>query len=228
MDLSTLQTYVNDRRRDTTESFISNDEITRYLNEALRRIQGENDWEWSRTSASFTYTDGSYKYKTSAIASDFKAPTDLFYQQNYQFEYVSPEDFRALSASSYDIYSLEGSDLMVKTSFGTGTLNLFYYSNYTAKTSGGTWQTQLSASTDEPLMYERYQDLISDFTVSRAYQKEGMLDDWNVATSEYRKSIVDMKREFPSRRAKPKYRMRNIKEFRQAVFDSREDPLRQT
>ena len=55
MQLSELQTNVNYRRRDTTENFVSNDEIKTYLNEALDTIQAENEWEWARVSTSFSF-----------------------------------------------------------------------------------------------------------------------------------------------------------------------------
>jgi hypothetical protein len=229
MNLSELQTNTNYRRRDITEDFISNDELKEYINQALRKLQLENEWEWSKTSTTFSYTDGSCTYKLSSVAPDYKMAVDMFYTDDYSFDIVSPEDFRKVSASSYNMYAIDGNDLLVKTNFGTGTLTLHYYSYYTAKTSGGTWLANLSSTTDEPLMPERFQDTLVDYAAARCYQKEGMLDDFKLAYAEYQNGLNKMKREYPSKRKRSLKRWINAQELglRNVIFPGKSNPLSQ-
>lgn len=229
MQLSDLQTNIDYRRRDTTTTFIGEAEKIAYLNEALRIINAENDWEWTKTSASFTYTDGSCQYALSSVASDNKFPVDIFYSDNYQFEMVSPEDFRKLSGAAYNIFAIDNNNLLVKTSFGTGSLQYHYYSTYGAKTSGGSWQASLSATTDEPLMPERWHDILVDFAAARCYQKEGLNEDYQIAYTDFLRKLNKIKREYPSKRQKSLKRMTHIDEWsaRGTILDTKENPLRQ-
>lgn len=200
MNVSELQNLVNYRRRDVTESFVSNDEILAYLKEGNRKVGTEYEFEWQKTSTTFTYTDGYIRYALSAIASDFNEPINLFYNYNYYFDIVSPEDFMRLSAGTVDMWSIDGDYLLAKTSFGTGDITMNYYSNYLAKTSAGYWLTNLSVSTDEPLMPETYQDMLVDFAAARCYQKEGMYDDYKIAYSEFMAAMNKLKTSTPSRK----------------------------
>ena len=229
MTLSELLTNIDYRRRDTTQSFISDNEKTAYLNEALRKIGGENDWEWQKTSSSVSYTDGSYQYAVSSVASDIKFPIDVFYTNSYEFENVSPEDFQRLSGGSHNMYALDGNYLWVSTDFGTATLGLSYYSTSLAKTSGSYTLSRLSTSTDEPLLPERYQDMLVEYASALCYQKEGMLDDYQIAMQGYMRSLERMKRDYPSRRKTRKTRMKSINEMDtlQDVYDDKQNPLHQ-
>jgi len=202
MQLSELQTNVNYRRRDVTESFVSDDEITNYLNESLRRLHGENEWDFTKTSTTFSFTTGSYVYQTSAIASDMKEPISMFYTNAYQFERVTPAQFRRLSGSKMNMYSKQGDELLVSTTFGTNTLEFYYYSTHKAKTSGGSWIDELTSTTDVPLMPTRWHDATVNFAAARCYQKEGMTDDYNIAYREFIRDMEKMKREYPSVKAK--------------------------
>jgi hypothetical protein len=230
MTLSELQSNVTYRKRDTTESFISNDEIKSYFNEGLRKIQAEYDWDWTKTSTTFTYTDGSIRYALSSVASDYKLPIDVFYKYNYQFELISPDDFMALSSyGTNNMFAKDGDYMLVKTSFGTGTLTLNYYSTHTAKTSAGSWLASLSATTDEPLMPVRFQDLLTNYAAARCYQKEGKLDDYQIAYNDFLVGMAKMKREYPSRKRNAINRMRHINEFAvaQQIPNGKENPLHQ-
>jgi hypothetical protein len=229
MNLSQLQTNINYRRRDTTESFISNDELTAYVNEALRKIMLENEWEWSLNSTTFSYLDGSSTYALSSVAPDFKMPIEIFYNDDYKFEFTDPESFRMLSASSYNIFATENGNLLVKTSFGSGTLTFKYYSYYTAQTSGDSWIANLSSTTDEPLMPERFQDTLVDFAVARCYQKEGMEADFKSAYQEYLNGVNRMKREYPSKRKTAPSRWLHSTEVNSynRAYARKRDPLNQ-
>ncbi len=199
MKLSSIQTLVNYRRRDITESFISDTEIREYANEALRKIHADYEFAYTKTSAFFSYTTGG-TYKLSSIASDFDEPINLFYGSTYEFIPVSPQEFYQLSAYNYNIWAIDNADLLVKTSFGTGTLILNYYSNYVAQTSGGSPLANLSATTDSPLMAENDQDIIVDFVAARCFQKEGMVDDYKIAYNDFLNALKRMKNKTPSRK----------------------------
>ena len=214
MTTQTLQTNVNYRRRDATESFISNDEILAYLNEGLQKAQADYDWEFTKISTSFTFTNGSSMYALSAIAVDNKFPIGIFYTDDYDFEMVSPDDVRRLSSSgNYNMYATDNAYLYVDTSFGSGTLQYHYYSTYMAKTSGGSWIAQLSTSSDVPLIPDRWQSMLIDYAAARCYQKEGLNDDYSIAYNDFIKSLERMKREFPSRRKNTPKRMIHINEL---------------
>lgn len=227
MNVNDFQTNVNYARRDNTSGFISWEEILAYLNEGLRKVQAENEWEWSKTSTSFTYTDGSNQYALSAIATDNKMPISLFYDYNHNFEQVSPETFRQISASAFDIFATDNTYLYVKTSFGSGTLNYHYYSDYTAKTSGGSWIEKLSASTDVPLLPSRHQDMVSLYANAKCFWKEGLNDDYQIAYANFVNALNKMKREYPSRRSKTLKRWKSINELNGATYDRKENFLNQ-
>ena len=212
MDLQTLQTNVNYRRRDTTESFISNDEVKEYLNEGLRKINSDGNWEFLKTSAAFSYVDGSMEYALSAVASDNKFPINIFYTKDYEFGIISPEDFRKVSASGLNVFATDNQDLLVKTSFGSATLGYHYYSTHMAKTSGGTWQASLSAATDEPLIPVRWRDMLVDFAAARCYQKEEQIDDFTIAYADFRRELDKMRMEYPSKRRRILTRIKHSSE----------------
>ena len=213
MDLSQLQTNVNYRRRESNQSFISNDEITYYLNEGLRMVAMEYDWDWTKTSASISHIADTTSYTLSAYAPDLDEPIDLFYANNYNIERVTPENFRRLSANDFNMYAIEADILYISTSFGSANLDFHYYSNWTAQTSGGYALSGLSASTDSPLMPLKYQDCLVDYAVSRCYQKEGMLDDYQIAYNDFKNKLSKMTATLPSRKATALKRFRHINEL---------------
>lgn len=227
MNLTDLQTRVDYRRRDGTTSFINTDETKAYLNEALRKVVAENEWEFLKTSASFAFTSGVSQYSLSAVAPDYKMPISMFYSDSYMFERVTPEQFRAVSSqNSLDIYAIDGDYLLVNTSFGSGTIPFHYYSYYAAKTSGGSRLLALSSSTDEPIIPERFQDMIVDYAAALCYQKEGMTDDYKIAYTSFLSSLNKMKREYPSRRATTLKRFGHINDRPNSViYDRKENPL---
>lgn len=224
MQLSELQTNVNYRRRDVTESFVSDVEITNYLNESLRRLHGENEWDFTKTSTTFSFTEGAYAYQTSAVASDMKEPISMFYTNSYQFERVTPAQFRRLSGSKMNMFSTQGDELLVSTTFGGETLEFYYYSTHKAKTSAGSWTDKLSTSTDSPLMPTRWHDSTVSFASARCYQKEGMTDDYNIAYAEFTRDMEKMKREYPSVKAKPLTGFKHLSQWGQGTqrFDRKD------
>jgi len=228
MTKTELQTQTNYRRRDTTENFVSLIEMDSYFNEGLRRVAMEYDWEWQQTSASITYVDGSNAYALSSVAPGLKTPIDLFYTDDYEFEYVSPEDFDRLAEQDYNIYSKDGEFLKINSSFGSATLNLNYYSTYLAKTSAGSWQATLSATDDEPIMPLRFQDIIPDYALMRIFQKEGKVDDYSIAKKDFIEKLNLMKREYPSKAKRALTRMKSGMKFKTSLGDRKENALQQT
>jgi len=200
MQLVEMQNLVNYQRRESTESFISNDEITAYLNEANRKITREYEFESNKVSTTFTYTDGSIRYALSAIAADLDEPINFFYSSSQYFTPASPQQFMQLSSYNNDMYAIDGSYLLLKTSFGTGIISFNYYTTNTAKTSGGSLIEKLSSSTDEPLMPELNQDTLVDFALFKCFKKEGMADDAASSFDEYKTGLKSMKTKTPSRK----------------------------
>jgi hypothetical protein len=198
MQVQDLQNLVNYRRRDVTESFISNDEILEYLKEGNRKVGSE--YEWNKVSTTFTYTDGSIRYAVSAIAPDFDETINLFYSPEQYFVITKPEDFMRLSAYDKNLMAIDGDYMLITTSFGTGDLTLNYYSNYLAKTSGGSRIANLSATTDEPLLALNDQDVLVDYAAARCYQKEGMLDDYAIAIKDFKSSLEKLQGKYPVRK----------------------------
>lgn len=201
MILTNFIDNINDQRRDLTNTFISESEMIRYLNEGLRKVKGNYEYPWEKVSASFSYTDGSYAYQLSAIAGDLDEPINIFYDYQYPFTCVSPEEFGRLSAyGGYNIWAIDNDSLKVKTSFGTATLTLNYYTEYVAQTSAGSRTSGLSASTDSPLMPEIHQDIIVDYALSKCFKKEQMWDDYKIAYRDYTEALRKLQAKTPSRK----------------------------
>ena len=223
MVLSALRQLVNDKRRDVTSNFNTDAQITRYFNEALRRLQGLNDWEWTQTSTSVAYVSGTTAY---AAPTDWKAPISLFYSFTQPYMFVSPEDWMVLSANPSNTWTKKGANLLINSNFGNGTLSCSYYSYYMAQTSGGSLTAELASDTDSPTMPEYYQDALVHYALSVIYQKEGLTDDYQIEMNNWERLVQDLKREFPAKRANYLHRMRHINEFSVGgVYDRKESPL---
>lgn len=225
MNLLELQTLVNYRRRDTTTTFISNEEVQAYLNEGLRKATAAYEYDWNKVSTTFTYTDGYTHYQLSSVASDLDEPIDIFYTDDYRFDCVSPKEFMMLSGQNVNIFAIDNAELLVHTTFGTGTLSLNYYTVYTCKTSGGSLLANLSSSTDEPLMPEQFQDLLVDFAAARCYQKEGMYDDFKIAYQDFMTGLRTIQSKIPSRKKHYPKRMVNGQEATVNTLDAKQNPL---
>lgn len=227
MDVSQLQNLVNYRRRDLTESFISNDEILAYLNEGNRKTTASYEFPWSKVSTSFAYSDGFIRYALSSIAPDLDEPINMFNSPDYYFNQVSPEEFMRLSGYHQDTYAIDGGDLLMMTSFGSGTIDFNYYTTYTAQTSGGSRIANLSATTDEPLMPEIYQDTLVDFAAARCYQKEGMYDDFKIAMNDYNMGVRSIKAKTPSRKKHYPKQMQSPRTVPNTGVADKSDPVNQ-
>lgn len=228
MIVSQLQNLVNYRRRDLTESFISNDEILAYLNEGNRKATSEYEYEWSKVSTSFAYTDGSHQYAISAIAPDLDEPINVFNSPNSYFNFVTPEDFMRLSATSnIDMVAIDGAYMLAKTSFGSGTLSLNYYTSYAAQTSAGSVIRNMLDTNDSPLMPESYQDMLVDFGAARCYQKEGMYDDYKIAMNDFLVALRKIKSKIPSRKRHNKVRMGSPRKGGNIGITGKTNPINQ-
>ena len=208
MNLSAMQIRLNYRKRDTTENFVTYDEAKAYMNEGLRRINSEGDFEFERVSASLSFTTGSSQYQLSAIAPDFKAPISVFYTDDYNFRMVTPDEVKAVSAlKTYNVFAIANDKMYIGTSFGTATLQFNYYTTYVGVSTTGGLISALSSALDQPLLPERWQDMIVDYAAARCYQKEKLNDDYTIAMNDFLKSLNSMKKEYPSSRVKPLKRM---------------------
>lgn len=228
MTLSELRTEVDYKRRDTTESFITYDEITAYFNQCLRDIKNDYEYDWMQTSCSVTFASGTSAYALSAIAPDFLAPIDLYYDNTHQFEWVTLEDFKRLSSSSANnMWATQGQQIFFNGQ--TGNLTMQYYSDYMAQTSGGSRTLQLTALDDEPIIPVRFQDCLTDYAWMKIASKEGLTDDYGIANQDYNKKILTMKTEYPSKRKYPLNRMKHINEITigNTPYSPKENPLNQ-
>lgn len=230
MNVSELITEVNDQRRDTTSNFVDDAEILRYFNQCLRNLQREHDWDFSRTSASFTYTDGSSRYAVSSIGDGYwKNPIDLFAGYQYHFEFIEPTDFAYLSARSTNVWTFRGDAIFVNNETNVTTLSVSYYTSAMAKTSGGSWMTALSSTTDSPIMPERFHDILTDYALMKIYRKEGLTDDYAISKNEFEKRVQDLKNEYISRTARPLRSWGHINDHKGSTlsWDRKANPLQQ-
>lgn len=228
MTTSELITLVNDQRRDTTSYFVADDEITRYFNQCLRMLQQERDWDFTQTSAAFTYASGSNEYALSALGSGYwKNPIALHSGYQNAFEFVTPEDFLVLSALNYNVYAVRGDFLLVNNETNTTQLSAIYYTSCMAKTSGGTWQAELSASDDVPLLPGRFQDILVDYTLAQVFRKEGGGGDFQLSQQAFERKLKNLKNEYLTKTARPLKRWKHVTETATANirYDRREDPL---
>lgn len=230
MNVSELIAEVNDQRRDTTSNFVDDGEILRYFNQCLRKLEREHDWDFNRTSASFTYTAGSPRYAVSSIGDGYwKNPIDLFAGYQYHFEFVDANDFMYLSSMSTNVWAFRGDAIFVNNETNVTQLSVTYYTSCMAKTSGGSWQTALSATTDSPIMPERFHDVLTDYALMKIYRKEGLLDDYQISKTDYERKIQDLKNEYIARTAKPLRSWGHINDRSGStlLWDKKENPLRQ-
>jgi len=212
MTLSEIRTLVYDRKRVAGASFVSDDEITRYFNERLRRIHRQGDYEWSTVSTSFSFTSGTTTYALSSLG-NVKTMVDLYYNNVNEFTFVNPSDFVRLSAQGGNYYSIDGSNFLVNTGFGSGTLTAKFYTTDLAQTSGGSFIAELSTSTDSPIFPERFHDILSDFAMTRIFQKESKVDDYKIALNDFTASLRALNREFPSRAKRSLNRFKSIRDI---------------
>ena len=222
-----LITLVNDQRRDTTSSFVDNDEITRYFNQCMRLLQTEHDWDYTQASGSITY-DEAGPYAVSDIGDGyFKNPINVFAGYSYQFDRVTYEEYWALSALDYNAYATRGDFLYIANGTTVSQLSVSYYTSAMAKTSGDSWMTQLVDGSDEPLMPQRFQDTLVDYALAKVYKKEGLTDDYLTSQRDYEKKVQLLKNEYISKTARPLFRWRHVSEMGAAnvTYDRKEDPL---
>lgn len=221
-----LKTQIDYKRRDNTTSFASDDEIYSYINECGRWLMSQYDWEWARTSANFSYVTGSYVYALSTFGG-FKSPIDLFYSTDYDFDYLSPEDFMRLSGDHSNIYSVESDKFYCDTSFGSGSLVFDYYTFYPFTTSGGSVLSSMSSATDVALCPDRYSDIYVNYVLMNFFNKEGNYNDGAIAKNNLYEMLYKMKKDYPSKKQVELRRMKHINEFGAAKksFDLKEDPL---
>lgn len=230
MNVSDLIAEVNDQRRDTTSNFVDDAEILRYFNQCLRNLEREHDWDFNRTSASFTYVSTSASYAVSAIGDGrWKNSIDLFAGYQYHFEFVDANDFMYLSAMSNNVWAYRGGQLFVNNETNVTQLSVTYYTSAMAQTSGGSWQTQLSATTDSPIMPERFHDILTDYALMKIFRKEGLTDDYSISKNEFERRIQDLKNEYISRTAKPLRSWGHINDHRGSTlsWDRKANPLQQ-
>lgn len=227
MNVSELITLVNYRRREDTETFITEDEILSYLKEGNRAVGANYQYEWSKVSTTFTYTDGSIRYALSSVAGDLDEPIDMFYSDDYYFTQTSPENFMRLSAYSADMFAIDGDYMLVNTSFGDGTITFNYYTDYLAKTSGGSLQENLATNQDEPTLPENHQDILVDFASARCYQKESMYDDYKIAYQDFLVKLRKLQIKKPSRKKHQSKTWQSPRRIRHTGVADKTDPLNQ-
>ena len=96
--LSTINSLVNDRRRETSNSSIDMTTVGfRAINSALNIWNEVHDWPWTIKQANFNYNNGIDTYALDTIVSDFKFPLTLkYYKPNnkvLEFWMTSPLRF---------------------------------------------------------------------------------------------------------------------------------------
>lgn len=212
---------------DITTTYFSNDAKKYFINTVLKRVNASVDGVYEQTSASMSYTDGSYIYALSAVAVGHKLPINLFYNSTNPFEVTSPEKFRQLSSSAINMYAVDGSNMYVRTAFGSGTLSYAFYSTYVAQTSGGSWLNALSSTTDSPLLPERYHYELSEILNARMERKEDRKYD-QILEAKIDRFIQRIKRDYPSKAKKPLVSFRHLNDVAYPIYVGKEDPLDQT
>lgn len=203
-----LDTRIDDERRKTGTTFIGSSEKTRYENEALRDISRNADLDTQETtnSFSFTVTSGNSAVNLlSAVAptlKDRKAIISLVATSAFThlFSHVRPEDFHYLRDGNF--WAISGNELWVRyNGSNNDTLQLRYYTNYVAQTSGGSLSSSLTSNSDEPILDEDYQEAIIQFALWKVFKKEGKKDDAKEAQDRYREILKDIMMRNESRRS---------------------------
>lgn len=158
--LSTLNTVINDRRRDTSSNSIDMTTVGfRAINSTLQIWNEEHDWPWTIKKVNFNYNQGVDTYALDSIVTDFKYPLTLkLYKpmnQSVEFWMVSPLRFDsaylwsrrfaidvASAVQTIKIKSVDGNNASINTA--------------TAYDQNGTWIGASAIGTVATDSYEGY------------------------------------------------------------------------
>lgn len=202
MNVNSLNQLVDDQRRDTTSNFVDTNEILRYYNQFGRMVIQEVDLDATVVSASITYTSAASKYALSAIGNnDWKDPISLFAGYQSQFDYVSVEDFLILSSLGRNVWATDSNYMYIYNTTNVTALSATYYSKYMALTSGNSLISELTNTTDVPILPTFYHDAYVDYALSMIYRKEGLTDDYAATSQILERKIRNLKNENISKRA---------------------------
>lgn len=181
MNKTELETQIGYRIRTADRDFISNDEITVELNRSIDRLSGKIDIADTLQTTTIAFTsDGSY-----ALDSTFKKPISLYDRTNNRsYKRVTKSELYDTEDYGENVYTIDGSNILIESSTENTTLTLTYYSTNDCKDSGGTLQKGLISSTDEPLLQPRFHDYFVEDVSMVLFRKERKYDDYNVAKVE--------------------------------------------
>jgi len=159
--LSTLNTLINDRRRDTTSNSVDmQTDGFRAIIGALQIWNTEHDWPWQITKTLIDYNEGVDTYRLSSSLA-FKAILDVRPQRQdgkkTEFKYLSNNKFDSDSVYSYKTaIKTEDQKKYLRLKYTGETLQLHDLASVTAN---GTWVGASAISNVEQDLYESFSGL---------------------------------------------------------------------
>lgn len=158
--LATLNTVINDRRRDTGSGSVDMTTVGfRAINSTLEIWNNLHDWPWTIKPVEFNYNPGIDTYALDSIAGDFKAPLTLKYFKPYS----KVKEFWMVSQLRFDSAYLWSSRFAVQNLAGVQTLRVKTVDGHMSSVNtasqynqGGTWVGASAIGTVGTDQYEGY------------------------------------------------------------------------
>lgn len=195
MNKSELEQAIADQYPTSSRNFISDAEITRYLNREIKLLNGKIDLLTSVVEGTIAFTgNGTYTFSTENIT-DFKKPIALLDRtNNVVYRRVDKEELYSKEDSNIPVYSTQTQDTKIHiiSPQSSATLTLIYYSTNDCKDASGTLQEGLSVSTDEPLLQAQHHDYLVEAVLKKMFRKERKLEDYQIASGTARQYFQDI------------------------------------
>jgi hypothetical protein len=204
-----IKNEYRDSFRDTTQSFINDNELLRMAKRVLRLVDSHGPYGFSERSATITL-NGASSYDISTTLPDFKQLITLTYTPSgstipIEFEYRNLKDFE-ISRDTY-VYTLQGSSTLRFYAPGvvslTGTIGIDYYSRYLAL-NGTTLVEYPTSDTSTFIIPERYVDIVTEGLLMLAWRKDrSHREDYTDAKEMFERRLTEMTLTEPVRVSKP-------------------------
>ena len=186
MELSDYRSAVLRRiGRSSDDALFATATLTSLVNSAIRTIESEGDWAWAEDTETIALVAGDDTY---APAEDWERTRYLQHSTGEPLERKPSEDVRRLVASGKPIiYTIDSEELMVRPTPSASTLGNLVHAYVKA-------ETPLALDADEPLIPDRWSELVIEYAAFLAFRREGSNTDAAIAKAAYDDLLAQAKR----------------------------------
>lgn len=148
--------------------------LTELVNSAVRTVESEGDWGWAEDTEDITLVNGTDAYTPAA---DWERTRYLLWSTGEPLRRLPAEEVKRLVASGKPIYyAIDAEQIVVRpTPAAAGTLIHGYMKA----------ETPLVLDADEPLIPDRWAELIVEYAAFLAFRREGSNGDAATAKAAY-------------------------------------------